>query len=172
MPFLPPSTSKPSIYGRPPTWHWADSRGANPCDSKVIAKAGKPTSASGWTGQATPTRTARKQHREPYPPRHSLQDRHSPPMCAQETRCASAPTTTGATCGASTEPPAHRALLCSRAQMSWRHDVIAETWQAMLDSRPTSNKKQQRSPQESVGRCPTTIAEASLGTSQCTWTWS
>ena len=25
----------------------------------------------------------------------------------------------------------HHALLCSRAQMSWRHDVIAETWQAI-----------------------------------------
>ena len=34
-------------------------------------------------------------------------------------------------CGTSMEPLAHLALLCSGAQMSWRHDVIAETWQAI-----------------------------------------
>ena len=34
-------------------------------------------------------------------------------------------------CGKSMEPLAHHAVLCSRAQMSWGHDVIAEPWQAM-----------------------------------------
>ena len=53
------------------------------------------------------------------------------PLCAYETRCSSAPTSTGAVCGTSMEPLAHHALLCGRAQMSWRHDVIAETWQAI-----------------------------------------
>ena len=49
-------------------------------------------------------------------------------LCAHKTRCACARTTTGAMCGTSMEPLAHLALLCSRARMSWRHDVIAETW--------------------------------------------
>ena len=53
------------------------------------------------------------------------------PLCAHETRCACAPTPTGAMCSTSVEPLAHHALLCSRAQMSRRHDVIAETWQAI-----------------------------------------
>ena len=52
-------------------------------------------------------------------------------LCAHETRCACAATSTGAMCGTSMEPLAHHALLCSRAQMSWRHDVVAETWQAI-----------------------------------------
>ena len=51
------------------------------------------------------------------------------PLCAHETRCASAPASTGAMCGTSMEPLPHHVLLCSRAQMSWRHNVIAETWQ-------------------------------------------
>ena len=75
----------------------------------------------------------------PVGPTSTLHDTHSKiatrlrlmvPLCAHETRCACAPTSTGAMCGTSMEPLAHHALLCSRAQMSWRHDVIAETWQA------------------------------------------
>ena len=53
-------------------------------------------------------------------------------LCAHDTRCPCAPATTGAMRGTSMEPLAYRALLCSRAQMSWRHDVISELWQSIL----------------------------------------
>ena len=46
-------------------------------------------------------------------------------------------------CGTSMEPLAHHALLRSRAQMSWRHDVIAETWQPICrDARLSAHLKQ------------------------------
>ena len=53
------------------------------------------------------------------------------PLCAHETRCACAPTITGALCGTSMEPVAHHALSLQSGAEQWRHDVIAETWQAI-----------------------------------------
>ena len=56
--------------------------------------------------------------------------------------------TTGAMCGTSMEPLAHP-FLCSRAQMPWRHDVTAETWQAtVLYSGLSAHLKQKAAPRE------------------------
>ena len=53
------------------------------------------------------------------------------PLCGLGTSCSCAPTTTGAACGKPLDPQALHAMVCSRAQMSWRHDLVAETWAAV-----------------------------------------
>ena len=77
---------------------------------------------------------------------------------------------TGAMCGTSMEPLAHP-FLCSRAQMPWRHDVTAETWQATVLYSGLSAHLKQNVHLESFGGSLTSVAEASQGTSRCTWTW-
>ena len=94
----------------------------------------------------------------------------APPLCTHETHCACAPTSTGAMCGTSMEPLAHHALLCSRAQMSWRHDVVAETWQAVCRDAGLSAHLKQKAAEFPPGEFRTSTAEASQRTSRCTWT--
>ena len=114
-------------------------------------------------------RTMRKQHWERLPgskrpvgPTSTLHDTHFKiatrlrlmvPLCAHGTRCACAPTSTGAMCGTSMEPPAHHALLCSREQMLWRHDVIAETWQASCRHAGLSAQLKQKAAEFPLGDC-------------------
>ena len=84
-----------------------------------------------------------------------------------------APTTTGAICGTLLEPLAHHALLCSRAQMSWRHDAIAEARQGTCRNLGLSAHLKQKAVEflaTSRESLMSTVA-ALRETLQCTWTW-
>ena len=53
------------------------------------------------------------------------------PFCGLGTSCSCAPSSTGAVCGSPLDPLALHAMVCSRAQMCWRHDIVAECWAAI-----------------------------------------
>ena len=52
-------------------------------------------------------------------------------MCAHGTPCLSVPHTTGDKCGAPMDALGHHGQVCNRAQITWRHDTIAEAWCAI-----------------------------------------
>ena len=181
MPSLQASTSKPLlVLRRTPTD--LESRGTNRMSSVRCHREASAPKICAWTGQAAPW----KQPRESQP---GSKHAHCGPtdthfkiaarlrlvvtLCAHETRCACAPTTTGATCGPSIEPLTHHTVLCSRANMSWRHDVIAVA--SHMPRRrllsPPESKKLPSSHQENTDGSPTSTAEASRVISRCTWTW-
>ena len=64
----------------------------------------------------------------------------------------------------------HHALLCSRAHVSWRHHIIAETWQAICRDAGLSAYLKQKAAEFPPGefRRVSSIAEASQGISWCT----
>ena len=149
-------------------------------DMTPSPKPASPTCAPGQTGQPAPTRTERKQHgcpslgpRASSGPQAPSTTPTSRSLHAFDARSPCVPITPAAPahqrlpaqmCGKSMEPLAHHAVLCSRAQVSWGHDVIAEPWQAcaaMPASQLTSNIRQRSYRQATVGGSPTSIAEAS-----------